>query len=53
MPTSGPNTFETEALESAHTMKKRLDLESSGNGGKTFEVYRQMVLMERLRGHIH
>jgi len=28
-------------------MKKRLYLEASGKGGKAFEVYRQMVLMDQ------
>ena len=41
------DTFETEALEAADPMKKRLYLQSSGKGGKAFEVYRQMVLMDQ------
>jgi len=28
-------------------MKKRLYLEASGKGGKAFEIYRQMVLMDQ------
>ncbi len=52
MSPSEQDTFETEALENAELMKKRLYLESSGKGGKTFEVYRQMVLMDQFaRAH--
>jgi len=47
MSPSEQDTFETEALENAGTMKKRLYLEASGKGGKAFEVYRQMVLMDQ------
>jgi len=41
------DAFETEALEAADVMKKRLYLEASGKGGKAFEVYRQLVLMDQ------
>ena len=47
MSPSEQDAFETEALEAADTMKKRLYLESSGKGGKVFEVYRQIVLMDQ------
>ena len=47
MSPSEQDAFETEALEAADTMKKRLYLEASGKGGKVFEVYRQMVLMDQ------
>ena len=39
--------FETEALDNADMMKKRLYLEASGKGGKAFEIYRQMVNMDQ------
>ena len=52
MSPSEQDTFETEALEAASTMKKRLYLEASGKGGKTFEVYRKMVLTDQFdRAH--
>ncbi len=39
-------------LEAADIMKKRLYLEASGRGGKTFEIYRQMVLLDQFeRAH--
>ena len=41
------DAFETEALENADMMKKRLYLEASGKGGKAFEIYRQMILMDQ------
>ena len=41
------DTFETEALEAADPMKKRLYLQAIGKGGKAFEVYRQMILMDQ------
>ena len=47
MSPSEQDAFETEALEAADTMKKRLYLEASGKGGKAFEIYRQMVLMDQ------
>lgn len=47
MSPSEQDTFETEALEAADTMKKRLYLEASGKGGKAFEIYRKMVLMDQ------
>ena len=53
MSPSEQDTFETVALENADMMKKRLYLEASGKGGKVFDVYRQMVLMdqfERIHG---
>ena len=53
MSPSEQDAFETEALEAANTMKKRLYLEASGKGGKAFEIYRQMVLndqFERMHG---
>ncbi len=47
------DAFETEALEAADTMKKRLYLEAGGKGGKAFEIYRQMVLKDQFeRGHM-
>ena len=46
MSPSEQDTFETESLEAADTMKKRLCLEASGKGGKVFEIYRQMVLKD-------
>ena len=46
MSPSEQDAFETEALEAADTMKKRLYLEASGKGGKAFEIYRQMVLKD-------
>jgi hypothetical protein len=47
MSPSEQDAFETEALEAADTMKKRLYLEASGKGGKAFEIYRQMVLKDQ------
>ena len=47
MAPSEQDIFETEALEAADPMKKRLYLQASGKGGKAFEVYRQMVLMDQ------
>ena len=47
MSPSEQDAFETEALEAADTMKKRLYLEASGKGGKAFEIYRQMILMDQ------
>ncbi len=47
MSPSEQDTFETEALENAEMMKKRLYLEASGKGGKAFEIYRQMVLKDQ------
>ena len=46
MSPSKQDTSETEELDNAEMMKKRLYLEASGKGGKAFEVYRQMVLKE-------
>ena len=48
MSPSEQDAFETEALDAADTMKKRLYLEASGKGGKAFEIYRQMILMDQL-----
>ncbi len=47
MSPSEQDTFETESLENADIMKKRLYMEASGKGGKPFEIYRQMVLMDQ------
>ena len=50
---SEQDTFETEALENADMMKRRLYLEASGKRGKAFEIYRQMILIdqfERIHG---
>jgi len=47
MSPSEQDVFETEALDAADAMKKRLYLQASGKGGKAFEVYRQMVLMDQ------
>jgi len=47
MSPSDQDAFETESLEAADVMKKRLYLEASGKGGKAFEVYRQIVLMDQ------
>ena len=47
MSPSGQDAFETEALENADIMKKRLYLEASGKGGKAFEIYRQIVLQDQ------
>ena len=47
MSPSAQDAFETEALQAADTMKKRLYLEASGKSGKAFEVYRQMVLIDQ------
>jgi len=47
MSPSDQDAFETEALEAADVMKKRLYLQASGKCGKVFEVYRQMVLMDQ------
>jgi hypothetical protein len=47
MSPSEQDAFETEALEAADTMKKRLYLEASNKGGKAFEIYRQMVLKDQ------
>ncbi len=41
------DAFETEALDNADMMKRRLYLEASGKGGKVFEIYRQMVLTDQ------
>ena len=46
MSPSEQDAFETEALDAADIMKKRLYLEASGKGGKAFEIYRQMVLKD-------
>jgi hypothetical protein len=40
-------TFLKLRLWNTDTMKKRLYLEASGKGGKAFEIYRQMVLMDQ------
>ena len=53
MSPSEQDAFETEALDNADMMKKRLYLEASDKGGKAFEIYRQMVLkdqFERIHG---
>jgi len=53
MSPSEQDAFETEALEAADAMKKRLYLQASGKGGKIFDVYRQMILQdhfERVHG---
>ncbi|MCA9016666.1 MAG: replication initiator protein A [Planctomycetaceae bacterium] len=47
MSPSEQDAFETEALEAADSMKKRLYLEASGKGGKALEIYRQMVLTDQ------
>ena len=47
MSPSEQDTFETEAVDNADMMKKRLYLEASGKGGKAFEIYRQMVLLDQ------
>ena len=47
MSPSEQDAFETEALDNANMMKKRLYLEASGKGGKAFEIYRQMILMDQ------
>ncbi len=47
MSPSEQDDFETEALDNADMMKKRLYLEASGKGGKAFEIYRQMVNMDQ------
>ncbi len=52
MSPSEQDAFETEALENTNVMKKRLYLEASGKGGKAFEVYRQMILLDQFeRSH--
>ena len=52
MSPSEQDAFETEALEAADTMKKRLNVAASGKGGKAFEVYRQLVLIDQFeRAH--
>ena len=52
MSPSEQDAFETEALDAADTMKKRLYVEASGKGGKAIEIYRQMVLKEQFeRAH--
>ncbi len=47
MSPSEQDTFETESLEAADVMKKCLYLQAIGKGGKTFEVYRQMIPMDQ------
>ena len=47
MSPSEQDTFETESLEAADTMKKRLELQNSGKGGNVFEVYRRMILLDQ------
>ena len=47
MSPSEQDAFETAALEAADPMKKRLYLQNSGKGGKVFEVYRQMILLDQ------
>ncbi len=47
MSPSDQDAFETESLETADIMKKRLYLQASGKGGKAFEVYRQIILTDQ------
>ena len=47
MSPSEQDAFETESLEAADAMKKRLYVEASGKGGKAFEIYRQMILTDQ------
>jgi len=44
---SEQDAFETESLEAADPMKKRLYLQASGKGGKVFEAYRQIILTDQ------
>ena len=47
MSPSEQDAYETESLEVAEPMTKRLYLEASGKGGKAFDVYRQMILLDQ------
>jgi hypothetical protein len=49
MSPSEQDTFETEALEHAEVMTKRLYLQHSGKPGKAHEIYRRMLLESHFR----
>jgi len=34
-------------FEASDLMKRRLYMEASGKGGKTFEIYRRMILLDQ------